>query len=76
VVARQVDRARAMLGAGGPLVGRLSGWARFAVAGYVAGGLATADALDAGGHDVLSRTITPSKLRTAGHAVRLLRARR
>ena len=76
VVAHQVDRARAMLAAGQPLVRRLPGWARFAVAGYVAGGLATADALDAAQHDVLGRAITPSKRRTARHALRLLVARR
>jgi squalene synthase HpnC len=72
VVATQVARARAALGAGRPLVRRLSGWARFAVAGYVAGGLATADALDAAGWDVLARPVRPNKARTLWHAVRLL----
>jgi squalene synthase HpnC len=76
VVAHQVHRARAMLAAGQPLVRRLPGWARFAVAGYVAGGLATADALDAAQHDVLGRAIRPSKRRTAWLALRLLVPRR
>jgi squalene synthase HpnC len=72
VVADQVERSRELLSAGRPLVRRLSGWARFAVAGFVAGGLATADALDAGHHDVLGRDIRPSRLRTAGLGLRLL----
>lgn len=71
VVADHVGRARELLGAGGPLVRRLRGWARLAVSGYIAGGLATADALDAGGHDVLARAIVPSTVRTARHAARL-----
>jgi squalene synthase HpnC len=75
VVARQVGRSREMLAAGRPLVRRLSGWARFAVAGYVAGGLATADALDAAQHDVLGAAVRPSRARTVRHAVRVLRVR-
>jgi squalene synthase HpnC len=75
VVAAQVDRAEALLRAGTPLVGRLHGWARPAVAGYVAGGLATVDALRAAEHDVLGRAVRPSKLRTAVHAARLLAGR-
>jgi squalene synthase HpnC len=72
VVSRQVDRSRQLLLAGRPLVHRLSGWARFAVAGYVAGGLATADALDASHYDVLGQDIRPSRLRTAGLGLRVL----
>jgi squalene synthase HpnC len=72
VTSRQVDRSRQLLRGGRPLVGRLSGWARLAVAGFVAGGLATADALDAGRYDVLAQDIRPSRLRTTGHALRLL----
>lgn len=72
VVATQVQRSRQMLRAGAPLVRRLSGWARLAVAGYVAGGVATADALDTAHHDVLTHEIRPSRLRTAGIAVRLI----
>ena len=44
---------------------RLRGWARLAVAGYVAGGLATADALRRADFDVLARDIRPAKARTA-----------
>jgi squalene synthase HpnC len=72
IVAVQVGRARDLLVAGRPLVGRLHGWARVAVAGFVAGGLATADALDAADFDVLGRTVRPSRVRTATHAVRLV----
>jgi squalene synthase HpnC len=71
VVSVQVARSVDLLDRGRPLVRRLSGWSRLAVAGYVGGGLATADALRAGDFDVLARTIGPSRIRTAGHAVRL-----
>jgi squalene synthase HpnC len=72
VVAREVERSREMLAAGRPLVRRLSGWARLAVAGYVAGGLATADALDAARYDVLGHAVRPSRVRTARYVLRLL----
>ena len=42
-VAVQVGRCDELLGAGRDLIGRLSGWPRVAVSGYVGGGLATAD---------------------------------
>jgi len=64
VVARQVDRSLELLGAGRPLVRRLSGWSRVAVSGYVAGGLATAAALRAADHDVLTSLVKPGKTRT------------
>lgn len=76
VVADQVARSRDLLRDGPALVRSLHGWARFAVAGYVAGGLATADALDAAGHDVLARSIRPSRWVTVRHLARLLVARR
>jgi squalene synthase HpnC len=71
-VTTQVVRARELLLPGRPLVSRLSGWARFAVSGYIAGGLATADALEAAGYDVLGHDVRPSKRRTAGKALGLL----
>lgn len=70
-VARNVDRAADLLRSGRPLVHGLRGWARFAVAGYVAGGHATVGALRRHDHDVLGRRIRPSRLATAAHAVRL-----
>jgi squalene synthase HpnC len=54
LIAFEVERARALLDEGAPLVGTLKGRARFAVAGYVAGGRANLDALAAGGYDVLA----------------------
>ncbi|GAA4616380.1 squalene synthase HpnC [Saccharopolyspora hordei] len=64
LVKYEVDRARRMLEAGAPLVGRLSGTARIAVAGYVAGGRATAAAFAAAHHDPLGHGVRPSKRRT------------
>jgi squalene synthase HpnC len=49
----EVDRARTLLAEGAPLVRRLSGRARMAVAGYVGGGRAALDAIEARGYDVL-----------------------
>ncbi|MBN9621106.1 MAG: squalene synthase HpnC [Actinobacteria bacterium] len=71
VVAQQVQRSRELLRAGPPLVRRLRGWARLAVAGYVAGGLATAEALEAADFDVLGQAVRPGKAATARHALRL-----
>jgi squalene synthase HpnC len=72
VVALQVDRARGLLQLGRPLIGRLGGWSRLAVTGYLAGGLATADALQSAGYNVLAGQIRPSKVRTMTHATRLM----
>jgi squalene synthase HpnC len=72
VVARLTERAGVMLHEGEPLVARLSGWARVAVAGFVAGGVATADALAAAHFDVLAREVHPGKRATLAHAGRLL----
>jgi squalene synthase HpnC len=72
VVRTQVERSEELLEPGRALVRRLRGWSKIAVAGYVAGGLATADALRSGDFDVLARTIKPTKARTAYHAIRLL----
>ncbi len=71
VIAEQVTRARTLLEHGRPLVARLSGWAKIAVAGYVAGGLATAEALDRAEHEVLARPVTPSKAQTMLIATRV-----
>ncbi len=66
LVAHEAGRAREMLAAGRPLVASLRGHARLAIAGFVAGGLAGLDAIEAAGCEVLSAT------RQAG-TVRLLR---
>jgi squalene synthase HpnC len=52
----EVTRARALLDSGTPLLNRLRGRARIAVAGYVAGGRAALDAIDRAGCDVLAAT--------------------
>jgi squalene synthase HpnC len=72
VIARQVRRARTMLETGDALVARLRGWSRVAVAGYVAGGRATADALYEADYEVLAAAVRPTKRRTLRHALPLL----
>ena len=52
----QVQRARDWLARGGALVGRLSGAARLAVAGYRGGGEAALDAIARADYDVLRGT--------------------
>ncbi len=66
LVAFECDRARELLGSGRALVASLRGFARLAITGFVAGGLAGLDAIEAAGFEVLSAT------RSAG-AGRLLR---
>ena len=66
LVAFESGRAREMLETGRGLVASLRGYARLAIAGFVAGGLAGLDAIEAAGFEVLSTT------RQAG-TVRLLR---
>jgi len=56
LMAFEVARARTLLDEGAPLVGRLGGRARIAVAGYVGGGRAALDAIEAAGYDVLAGT--------------------
>ncbi len=72
VVAYELARARELLAAGTPLSRSLRGWSRVAVAGYVAGGLAAADAIEAAGYDVLGGPPRPSRRRTLRHALRVL----
>ena len=56
LVAYQASRARAMLAQGRGLVASLRGPGRLAVAGFVAGGLANLDAIEAAGFEVLGAT--------------------
>jgi len=65
LMAFEVARARALLDEGAPLVGRLQGRARLAVAGYVGGGRAALDAIDAADHDVLAAAPKASRARRA-----------
>ena len=72
----EVARARHMLDDGAPLVGTLHGWARLAVAGYVAGGRAALAAIEAQNYDVLAATARPRKRRLAGELVKTYLSRR
>ncbi|WP_017933040.1 squalene synthase HpnC [Nocardioides sp. Iso805N] len=71
-VLAETDRAEQWLREGSQLVGQLSGWARIAVAGFVAGGLATAAALRRAEGDVLAHDARPGKARTAALAMKVL----
>ncbi len=71
-VAFELARARELLAAGIPLTRSLRGWCRLAVAGYVAGGLAAADAIEAAGYDVLAGPVRRSRARTLRHALQVL----
>ncbi|GAB3563081.1 squalene synthase HpnC [Amycolatopsis endophytica] len=71
-VAAQTARALDLLTTGAALLDRLHGWARIAVAGYVAGGLATLDALRRSRWDVLSATPRPRKTDVLAHLIALL----
>ncbi|MFI5610806.1 squalene synthase HpnC [Amycolatopsis sp. NPDC051903] len=57
----EIDRAAALLGSGAGLVGLVQGWGRLAVSGFIAGGLATVDALRDTNGDVLARYAKPGK---------------
>ena len=70
-VALQVERARTLLAYGDALCARLRGLARPVVAGYAAGGWATAAALERAGFDPNSRPVRPRRVTTLRHALRV-----
>lgn len=72
LIRMQVARAAELLAEGRPLVGRLRGWARPCVAGFVAGGQATVAALRRTGGDVLAQTARPSRAGTAARMAALV----
>ena len=72
VLAVQIGRARALLAAGAPLVAQLTGAARFAVAGYAAGGLAACDALARAGYDTAAQRARATRVARVRHGLRLL----
>jgi phytoene/squalene synthetase len=77
LVAFEAARARALLREGEPLLARLSGAGRLAVAGFAAGGHAALDALARADHDVARPRLAPRRSRLARHLLALLwRARR
>lgn len=72
VLALQAERAGRLLESGDPLVASLTGAARPAVAGYVAGGRATLAALKGSGYQVLGRTVRPRTTRLLAEWTRVL----
>lgn len=68
----ETDRAAQFLESGVPLLGRLTGWARIAVAGYIAGGRAAVQALRRTHGDVLGHTATARRRDVALAATTLL----
>ena len=76
LLAFETARARELLETGAGLVSRLSGRPRLAVAGFVAGGLAAADALAERDYDVLAGPPRPRRTRAARHGLGLLAGRR
>ncbi|XVQ81847.1 squalene synthase HpnC [Microbispora siamensis] len=72
-VALQARRAATLLDEGMPLLETLSGFARTAVAGYVAGGRAALAALERGRHDVLGRAVRARRRAVLSEWVRVLK---
>ena len=66
----QVRRAASLLDDGARITGTLRGYARAAVAGYVAGGRAALGAITASGCDVLAATPRPRNRRVAAEIIR------
>jgi len=75
VLAFEVARARELLAAGRPLLRELRGRARIAVAAFVAGGLAAAEAIERSGYDVRSGPPRASRARRALALTRVLASR-
>ncbi|MGW5156080.1 squalene/phytoene synthase family protein, partial [Nonomuraea wenchangensis] len=71
-VAVQAARAAKLLSEGEAIVASLAGFARTAVAGYVAGGHATLAALAAARYDVLGRAVRPRRPRLLAAWARVL----
>jgi squalene synthase HpnC len=76
LMAFEVERAGRLLDEGAPLVGNLRGYARVAVAGYVAGGRAALAAITEARHDVLRATHKPRRGRLAREMLRAYAAGR
>jgi squalene synthase HpnC len=71
----EVSRARALLDDGAPLLRRLRGRARLAVAAYLGGGRAALEAIEAADFDVFSHTPRAGRLRRAKATLRSIGAR-
>jgi squalene synthase HpnC len=72
----EVARARQWLTAGIQLVASLHGWARVAIRGYVAGGLAACDRIADVDADVLAHTTSPSRRAVVRRVIALTRPAR
>lgn len=70
LMAFQITRAAELLDSGAPLVGLLGGWARLAVAGYLAGGRAALDALRRANGNILAGPPRPRRRDVLRHLVR------
>ena len=75
LVLYEAERARQMLRAGAPLVKNLRGGQRLAMIGFVAGGHAALDSVEAAGGEVLTEQCVSTKSRQASRALRLLARR-
>ncbi|MGH3828926.1 MAG: squalene synthase HpnC [Pseudonocardiaceae bacterium] len=69
LMAFEVTRAAELLDSGAPLVKLLHGWARLAVAGYLAGGRAALDALHRANGDVLAGPPRPRRRDVLRHLI-------
>jgi squalene synthase HpnC len=69
LLAFETDRAAELFRRGTPLVRDLAGWARLAVGGFLAGGLATVDALRRADYDVLAVTPRPRRTDVLRHLI-------
>lgn len=72
LVLHEADRVDDLLDAGGPLVASLHGWARPAVAGYLAGGRAAVNAVRRVRGDVLGQPARTRRRDVLAHLVRAL----
>lgn len=71
LLAFETGRAKALLLAGSALPSLLGGFGRLAVAGFIGGGLAQAEALAAAGYDVFSGPVKATKAKVAARAAAL-----
>jgi squalene synthase HpnC len=76
VIAFEVARARELMATGAPLLDELRGRERLAVAAFLAGGIAAADAIEHTGFDVLGGPPTAGRSRRVRALVEVLRERR
>jgi squalene synthase HpnC len=76
VLAFEVDRARGLFDAGAPLITDVQGRARLALAGFLGGGRATAEAIERAGYDVLAGPPRASRRRLLAAIAKALVANR